>query len=158
MLEKIIAGRQTGASRGAWRAAKAFGLPVRERTPKGLLTEGGLGPEEAEQPGAADMAAEIDPSWVEQNVQDSDGTLWFGETTTALARATVGACQRFAKPCLPVYPAALFKPSHAVNWITESQIKTLNVAGNGEGEEPGIADRVEEFLGQVLEQVGHTRV
>jgi hypothetical protein len=31
----------------------------------------------------------------------------------------------------------------------------LNVAGNRESDEPGIGDRVERFLGQVLQQLGH---
>ena len=56
---------------------------------------------------------------------------------------------------MPVYPDASFEPSHIATWIAENQIKTLNVAGNSEGEEPGIGDRVERFLGQVLQQLGH---
>ncbi len=58
---------------------------------------------------------------------------------------------------MPVYPGASFEPSHVATWIRENQIKTLNVAGNSEGEEPGIGDRVERFLGQVLQQLGHQR-
>ena len=56
---------------------------------------------------------------------------------------------------MPVYPGALFEPSHVAAWIAENKIKTLNVAGNREHEEPGIGDRVERFLGQVLQHLGH---
>ena len=104
MLEKIISGGQTGADQAAWRAAKAFGVPTGGWMPEGFLTEDGPHPEFAEQYGAAEMPADSDLAPTEQNVQDSDATLWFGETTTAGAQATVGACQQFGKPCMPVYP------------------------------------------------------
>jgi hypothetical protein len=133
MLEKIICGQKTGVDQAARRAAKAFGVPV-------------------------GMPTHTEPARTEQNVEDSDGTLWFGETTTALAQSTVAACQKLGKPCLPVYPAASFEPSHVASWIAEGQIKTLNVAGNLEPAEPGIGARVEQFLGKVLEWLGHEPV
>ena len=73
------------------------------------------------------------------------------------AQATVGACQRFGKPCMPVYPGASFEPSHVATWIAENEIRTLNVAGNRESDESGIGDRVERFLAQVLQLLGHVR-
>ena len=94
---------------------------------------------------------------IDLNVRDADATLWFGETTTSGAQVTVRACHRFGKPCMPIYPAASFEPSHVAAWIAENRIRTLNVAGNSEGEEPGIGDRVERFLGRVLQQLGHER-
>ncbi len=42
------------------------------------------------------------------------------------------------------------------SWKTT--VKTLNVAGNREHEEPGIGDRVEQFLIDVLVELGHARV
>ena len=90
--------------------------------------------------------------------EQSDATaVWFGVTTTSTAQATVAACVRFYKPCMPIDPGASFKPSHVATWILENQIRTLNVTGNGEGEEPGIGDRVQRFIGQVLQQLGHQR-
>ena len=157
MLDKIISGGQTGADQAAWPAAKAFGVPTGGWMPKGFLTEDGPHPELAERYGAAEMPTDNQPARTEQNVQDSDATLWFGETTTAAAQATVGACHRFGKPCMPVYPGASFEPSHVAAWIAENKIRTLNVAGNREGEESGIGDRVERFLGEVLQQLGHER-
>jgi hypothetical protein len=157
MLDKIISGGQTGTDQAAWRAAQPFGVAVGGWMPKGFLTEDGARPDFAQQYGATEMPTESYAARTEQNVQDSDATLWFGETTTSGAQATVGACQRFGKPCLPVYPGASFEPAHVATWITENRIRTLNVAGNRESEEPGIGDRVERFLGQVLEQLGHGR-
>jgi hypothetical protein len=91
----------------------------------------------------------------EQNVLDSDATIWFGPTTNSGAHATVAACLTLGKPYIPVYPGASFEPSHIAMWIVENKVRTLNVTGNREGEEPGIGDRVEQFLGQVLQLLGH---
>jgi hypothetical protein len=157
MLDKIISGGQTGADQAAWRAAKAYGVPTGGWMPQGFQTEDGPHPEFAELFGAAEMPTDRYPARTAQNVRDSDGTLWFGETTTSGARETVGACHRLGKPCLPVDPGAAFEPSHVATWIAENQIKTLNVAGNRESEEPGIGDRVERFVGEVLQQLGHGR-
>jgi hypothetical protein len=157
MLDKIISGGQTGADQAGWRAAEAFGVAAGGWMPRGFLTEDGSHPEFAGRYGAQELPTESYAARTERNVQDSDATLWFGETTTSGAQATVGACQSFGKPCMLVYPGASFEPSHVVTWIMENMIKTLNVAGNRESNEPGIGDRVERFLVQVLQQLGHQR-
>jgi hypothetical protein len=128
MLHKVISGGQTGAGAAAWRAATAFGV----------LTGG-------------------DPSATEPNIREADATLWFGATTSAGARETVAACLRLGKPCLTVSPGVSFEPSHVALWIAEKAVRALNVAGSRETEEPGIGAWVEQFLGQVLEQLGHER-
>src|SRR5271165_4510417 len=125
--------------------------------PKGFLAEDGPHSEFADQYGAAELPTESDTARTQRNVQDFDATLWFGVTTTSGAQATVGACQRFAKPCMPVYPGASFEPCHVATWIVENKIGTWNVAGNLEEEEPGIGDHLERFLGEVLQQLGHER-
>jgi hypothetical protein len=158
MLDKMISGGQTGADLAAWRAAQAFGVPTGGWMPKGFLTEDGPHPEFAERYGATELPTDSDHARTERNVQDSDATLWFGETTTAGAQATVVACHRSGKPCMLVYPSASFEPSHVAMWIAENQVRTLNVAGNREADESGIGDRVERFLSQVLQQLGHERV
>jgi hypothetical protein len=155
MIDKILSGGQTGADQAAWRAASALRILTGGWMPRGFVTEEGPRPEFVERYGAAEIPTYSDPTWTEQNVRASDATLWFGETTTALAQATVGACHRLGKPCLPLYPAASFEPAHVAAWIAENRVRVLNVAGNRETEEPGIGDRVERFLIQVLGQLGH---
>jgi hypothetical protein len=155
MLEKVISGGQAGAELGGWRAARASGVPTGGWMSRGFLTADGPDPGLAQQYGAAELPTDDELLRIESNVQDSHGTLWFGETTTSAAQATVGACHRLGKPCMPVYPGASFEPSHVATWILENRIKTLNVAGNREGDEPGIGERVERFLGQVLQLLGH---
>jgi hypothetical protein len=157
MLEKIISGGQTGADQAGWRAAQAFRVAAGGWMLKGFLADDGRHPEFAEQFAAAELPTDSEPARIEQNVQDSVATVWFGQTTTSGAHATVVACLKFGKPYLPVYPGASFEPSHVATWIMENKIKTLNVAGNREHEEPGIGERVERFLGEVLKQLGHER-
>ena len=158
MLEKIISGGQTGADQaGALASRRGIWRRHRRRMPNGFLTEEGVRPEFAVQFHAVEMPTDSHPDRTEQNVQDSDGTVWFGETTTSGAQETVGACQRLGKPCLPVYPGASFEPAQVATWIRENAVKTLNVAGNRESLEVGIGDRVERFLAQVLQELGHAR-
>jgi hypothetical protein len=151
----MISGGQTGADRAAWRAARAFRVASGGSMPKGFLAEDGPHPEFAQRYGATELATDRELARIEQNVHDSDATVWFGDTTTPDAHATVAACQRLRRPCMPIHPDAEFEPSQVATWITANRIKTLNVAGNRERAEPGISDRVERFLGQVLEQLGH---
>jgi hypothetical protein len=125
--------------------------------PNGFRTADGPRREFAERYGATELPTDDDLARIERNVRDSDATLWLGDTTTSVAHATVAACHRLGRPCLPVYPSATFQPAHVATWIAENQIRTLNVAGNGEGEEPGIGKRVERFVGQVLQQLGLER-
>jgi hypothetical protein len=157
MLEKVISGGETGANQAAWRAAAAFGVPTGGWVPKGFLTGDGSHPEFAQQYGAAELPTDSEAARIEQNVQDADATLWFGVTTTSSAQGTVAACVAIGKPYMPVYPGASFEPTHIAAWVVENRIKTLNVAGNCEHEEPGISERVERFLAEVLEQLGHQR-
>jgi hypothetical protein len=155
MLQKIISGGHTGAARAAWRAAETFGIATGGWMAGRFSADDGPRPEFAGQYGAAELPTDDDLAATERNVHDADATLWFGETTTSYAQATVAACVRSAKPCLPVYPSATFEPAQVAAWIAEYGIRTLNVAGNREMEEPGIGDRVERFLGEVLQQLGH---
>jgi Circularly permutated YpsA SLOG family len=155
MLQKIISGGQGGTDQAAWRAARSFRIPTGGWMRTGFLTDEGRRPEFAEEFAARELRTDNEPACTERNVQDSDATLWFGQTTTARAHATVAACLTLGKPYMPVYPGASFDPSHVATWIAEYRIKTLNVVGNREHEEPGIGDRVEQFLGDVLEHLGH---
>jgi Circularly permutated YpsA SLOG family len=125
--------------------------------PGRFLTAAGPHPAFAELYGAVEVPPGDAATPTARNVQDADATIWFGETTTADAHATVAACRQSDKPCMLVYPAAAFQPEHVATWIAENQITTLNVAGNCEAEEPGIGDRVERFLGEVLVRLGHKR-
>jgi hypothetical protein len=153
MLRKIISGGQSGADQAGWRAARAVGVATGGWMPKGFLTEERPRPEFADQFGATEMPTECLLYRTEQNVLVADATVWFGVTTTRGAQETIGACHRFGKPCMPIYPGASFEPSHVASWILENKVAILNVAGNRESDEPGIGGRVERFLIEALKQL-----
>jgi hypothetical protein len=157
MLETIISGGQPGVGLAAWRVAAAYRVPTGGWMPRGFLTEEGPRPEFAARYGARELAADETLAQTRSNVRDSDGTLWFGETTTREAWEAVAACQELGKPCLTIYPGAAFRPAHVVAWIDQNRVRTLHVAGNRERDEPGLGERVEAFLVLVLEELGHAR-
>jgi Circularly permutated YpsA SLOG family len=157
MLDKVLSGGESGAEQAGWRVAVAFGIATGGWMPEGFPTVDGPRPEFAHQYGAVELPTDSVLAGYEQNIQASDGTLWFGETTTALAQTTVASCRRIGKPCMLIYPTASFAPTHVATWIKENKIKTLHVTGNHEEEESGIGDKVEGFLGQVLQQFGDKR-
>jgi hypothetical protein len=60
-----------------------------------------------------------------KNVEDSDGTVWFGYSDSPGGKLTLNTCDKLKKPCL-VNPRA----SELKAWAEQSNIKVLNVAGN----------------------------
>ena len=157
MLERILAGGESGAEKAARAGRNRPRHPNRSYRVHGHSGRAQSAPPVGPARSRRRTAARESGRRGRNERADSDATLWFGDTTTALAQATVGACERLAKPCLPVYPGAAFEPSHVATWITENQVRTLYVTGNHEDAEPGIGDRVERFLSQVLRQLGHDR-
>jgi hypothetical protein len=106
MLVKVISGGQTGADQAGWRAARMFDIPTGGFMPRGFLTEDGPRPDFAELFGAVEMPTPDYRARTEQNVRDSDATVWFGDVTTQCARATLGACDKLSRSCLRVVPGA----------------------------------------------------
>ena len=70
------------------------------------------------------------------------------------ARATIKACRKLSRSCLRV-EGGFTRPSHVVEWIVAHKIRVLNVAGNRKSKTPGIGDRVERFLADVVRRLGH---
>ncbi len=158
MLDKIISRNWTEAEQAAWRTAEAFGIPTGDSTPEDPLSENSPHLKFSREDRSSEVTADRGLSQLERNSQDAEGTLWFGETTSRNAHASVRACQRFGKPCMPIYPAAQFEPSHVATWIEGLAITTLHVTGNSEEDEPGIGDMVERFLAEVFQRLGHQRI
>jgi hypothetical protein len=155
MLEKIISGGQTGADQAAWRAAAACGIATGGWMPKGFLTEDGNRPEFATLYGACEMPTAAYPPRTRQNAQDSDATLWFGQTDTPGAHTTIDACRQLGRAYMLVVPGQTIKPSQVAAWIGEHSIRILNVAGNRESKAPGTGQNVERFLTELFHQLGH---
>jgi len=119
--------------------------------PKGFLTEAGPQPELAELYGAHELDTAAYRTRTVTNVEDADGTLWFGDTDSPGGCLTLGLCQRMGMPfmVMPLEGLAV-RPSQVAQWLHQHQVEVLNVAGNRESSEPGIGQRVEAFLKRVF--------
>jgi hypothetical protein len=94
-----------------------------------------------------------------RNVQESDGTIWFGQTDTPGAKATMEACAVWRKPIFIVEPHRSVLPSDVVQWLRQNpRIEILNIAGNRESKSPGIGERVERFLTVVFKRLPGPRI
>jgi hypothetical protein len=154
ILESILSGGQSGVDQAAWRAAKACGIPTGGFMPAGFKTEDGPRPGFAELYNAVEMPTASYPARTEANVRDSDGTIWLGSIDSSGFSATHDAAlaRGFSYPFLVVFPR-ITRPSEVAGWITEKNVRTLNVAGNRESVSPGIGERAERFLVAVFRRI-----
>jgi hypothetical protein len=147
MITLVISGGQTGADQAGWRAAQACGIPTGGWMPFGFLTGEGMRRGFSNVYGAKEMSTKSYPARAVVNVQDSDGTLWFGTTDSPGAKTTLEACERMRRPVMLITPSDVVLPSDVVEWLRRNpQIERLNIAGNRESKNPGIGERVERFL------------
>jgi hypothetical protein len=140
VLKKIVSGGQTGADRGGLQAGKKLGLETGGTAPRGFRTENGPDPSLADFGLVEQRSAHFGPRTV-RNVEDSDGTVWFGLTDTRGALLTLKTAMRLDRPLL-LNP----RPGALREWIEKNRIAVLNVAGNRESLHPGLCRQVEEFL------------
>jgi hypothetical protein len=145
---EIISGGQTGADQGGLAAGLHLGLRTGGWMPKGFRTDTGPFAH------AQFLGMKEHPSYAYQprtklNVQESDGTLLFGNLNSPGTKLTRSTCIYKNRPFFEVHWQS-GKPLPSVSrfrkWIAEEEIQTLNVAGNRESRMPGIAKAVFDFL------------
>jgi hypothetical protein len=129
MLEKIISGGQTGADKSGLIAARAIGIPTGGTTPKGwriCLPDGSDGNDSSLFEFGLTQSPHFDyKPRTQQNIQDSDGTVWLGFYDSPGGRLTIYTAGSLNKPIL-INPT----PKILAEWVKRKQIKVLNVAGN----------------------------
>ena len=147
----VISGGQTGADRAALDVALFHNLTHGGWCPKGRRAEDGPIPGIyllKETPSANYLQR------TEWNVRDTDGTLVFtlSDKPTGGSLKTVAFAKKHGKPCLHIGRVARSQdPALLVRqFITEHDIRRLNVAGSRESKEPGIAQWVKETLSRAL--------
>ena len=152
MFEKIISGGQTGVDRAALDVALELNIPCGGWCPKGRIAEDG--PIDFLYP-----LTETDSSdyitRTEKNVEDSDGTLILNAGPlnggTAL---TIEFVEKHKKPCLVADLNIRVHPVKVRKWGQVHKIKILNVAGPRESKAPGIHEKAQEYLREVI----HSRI
>lgn len=151
-LEKIVSGGQTGADRAALDVAIALGLETGGWVPHGRRAEDGRVP--VRYAGLIETDTESYQTRTALNVRDSDATLVFsfGEPTGGTA-LTLTLAQSSGKPFLAVDLESV-PPEDAAErineWLVETGMRVLNVAGPRESGEPRITAAVTSVLTAAL--------
>jgi len=179
-LKKIISGGQTGADQGGLEAGKELGLETGGQAPLGWKTERGPQEKLLQSFGLIQHWSSNYDKRTEANVLNSNGTVIFGNHSSAGSKLTARLCLKHHKPCLLISTDALnemLQPKNLVEtfraelnsrliseeraerWGTSNSLPdfirhhnliVLNVAGNRESYNPGIQERVKNFLVQAL--------
>jgi hypothetical protein len=129
VIEKIISGGQTGADRAGLDVAISLNINHGGYCPKGRLAENGPIPMKYNM---IEMGSAKYHYRTEKNVQESCGTVIFSRGRLARgSKLTLDYCLRHKKPCLHIdfNFEDENKPNLLIDFIKESQIQILNVAG-----------------------------
>ena len=148
VVQKIVSGGQTGVDRAALDIALECGLACGGWCPKGRKAEDGLIDARYPLRETPSGAYEQRTEW---NVRDSDGTLVLTRGPVRGGTAdTVAFATRSHKPCLIIDLDQPAKVEASRTWVSEHQIRTLNVAGPRESKSPGIYEQAMAFLHQLV--------
>ena len=140
MIEKIISGGQTGADFGGLEAGKILGIQTGGTAPNGYRTE--LGSNLLLKDfGLIEHKSSNYYYRTIENVKNSSGTIWFGNSNSPGGKLTISTCNRLRKS-YSINPDI----QQFIKWIKCNNIQILNVAGNRESTNPGIEQYVKEFL------------
>ncbi|MGH7462487.1 MAG: putative molybdenum carrier protein [Longimicrobiales bacterium] len=152
MIEKIIAGGQTGVDRAALDAALSHGLQHGGWCPRGRMAEDGRIPARYRllETDSKDYAART-----ERNVLDSDGTLVLNSgTLDGGTQFTLELAKAHRKPWLIIDLDAAFDTPAVIRWLDRNRIRVLNIAGPRESKRPGIYARARAALDRIIEASG----
>jgi predicted Rossmann fold nucleotide-binding protein DprA/Smf involved in DNA uptake len=143
-VEKIVSGGQTGVDRAALDVALTLGIPCGGWCPKGRRAVDGI---ISDRYPLQETETSNYASRTRLNVRDSDGTLIInrGELDGGTAY-TVELAAELEKPCLVVNVDNSLAVGEIRRWLTNHQIRILNVAGPREEKRPGISGQTIKLL------------
>lgn len=156
----IVSGGQTGADRAALDFAIYHGIPHEGWCPRGRLAEDGPLDEYYRLRETPTPKYEERTRW---NVRDCDATLviTIQAKPTGGTALTLGVARQQGKPCLHIARAKIASTVAAatqiVEFLSEHNVKRLNVAGPRASQEPEIAAFVGEVLSAALTIPTNTR-
>jgi len=149
-IEKIISGGQTGADRAALDFARAHGIPHGGWCPRGRKAADGPLAECYQLPETPGAEYAQRTEW---NVRDADATVIFSVAPTLAggSQQTAEFALRWGKPCLHLSRErdGAAAAEMLSGFLATHRVKTLNVAGPRQSEEPDVAG----FCRQTLERV-----
>lgn len=147
MLKRVISGGQTGADFAGLEIAKSLGFETGGTMPFGWKTLDGCKPEYKTLYGCVmDKSSSYVPR-TRKNVKDSDGTIRLAFNFQSKGEiCTLKAIQSYKKPHIDVDLSNPRPVSDVLQWLSDNQIETLNVAGNAEQTSPGTYDAASRYL------------
>jgi hypothetical protein len=146
MIEMVVSGGQTGADQAGWFAADACNIATGGYMIRDAMTEAGPAVLLASYFCAEILNTDHYPTRTRRNVQESHGTILFGNLDSKGSRLATELCEKFGRPLYRVIPGET-KPSDVAEWIAQNEIRILNVAGNRASQAPmDFFDRVKRFL------------
>lgn len=152
IIQKIISGGQTGVDQAALKFAITNDIPYGGWCPKGRKAENGIIPAEY-------LLRETDSEDYSErtklNIRDSDGTLILVPgIPIAVTDGTLLTIQEAEDRKKPFLIVDLFKRQEFFdlikNWVTENNIKMLNIAGPRESQSPGLHELSLKFLEEII--------
>lgn len=158
-IKKVISGGQTGVDRAALKIAKELGIPHGGWCPYKRNAEDGIVPLEYQLEELLAPTAEenLDPdatykSRTKLNVQNSDGTLVILKNHAIGGTAyTIKMAKELNKPYFIINIRDNPKITDVVaTWIIKNNLRTLNIAGPRETQEPGIYEAAYNILQKLL--------
>lgn len=144
-LTTLISGGQDGADRAGLVVGRALGYTTGGLVPRGCRTERGPAPELVTIYGCVESRFSSYTPRTLKNVQSSDGSVIFGDVTSAGTKATIENCRVWQKPYLENPSAVELR-----DWIRAHRIRVLNCAGNRASTNPEIFDHVVAVLTEAL--------
>jgi hypothetical protein len=144
-IPKIVSGGQTGVDRAALDWALSRGIECGGWCPKARRAEDGPIPSKyplIETPSANYVQR------TEWNVRDTGGTviISIARILSGGSKKTVEFAKKHSKPCLHIHSGVKDAGKRLREFVSENEIKTLNVAGPRASKEPGVANFVREIL------------
>ena len=145
MIEAIVSGGQTGVDRAALAVAARIGIRSGGWCPQGRWSEAGKIP--LAYP-LIETPSDDPKQRTEWNVRDSDATLILSRESEL--HGGTALTEKFARdwnrPCLVVSLRTAREVSRWDDFLFQEDLKTLNIAGPRESEDPGIEDWATEIL------------
>jgi hypothetical protein len=157
VVMKVISGAQTGADRAGLEWAKANGIPTGGWMPAGFRAEDGKHPEFAEMYGIQCTSDWRYPPRTKLNVQQSTGTIIFGNINSAGCRLTKKYCDEMERPWIHIpfpWPKGGV-PVKLYDFLVLAGMEraVINVAGNREEKNPGIGAFVKSWMDVILKMI-----
>ena len=149
-LKTIISGGQTGADIGGLRAARKKGIRTNGYIPKGYMTEDDPKPHYSNKYGLQQYG-EGYLLRTEGNVILADATLWFGNPSSRGSAATHRYCKQHKKPIHIVCGYNKEEVKRIATLVRKCRV--INIAGNRESKNPGIAKQVKKFVCRLIDEL-----